>query len=188
MFETRLQILRETGRVLLESYGGNPLNLIRAAGGDALDLVRLLTDDFPSFNDNARYRNLTVSFHKRAQLVAAMLYARFRGQRWGAFRNIDRLTLFADYKLPQILRELDILAYSPRLAERVDRQVQIPAGSPEEIQIRLATLTSGEALLRALRPRFPHVTAVHIDGLLWTAAQDSTPPMRPYHRTRTPYY
>ena len=188
MFEARLNILRETGRVLVEHYGGSPLNLLRAAQNDAPGLVRLLTSHFPSFDDTARFGGSLFAFHKRAQLVAAMLYARFGGRGWGEFRRIDRLTLLADYKLPQILRELGILHYSPALAERIDRQEEIPAGSPEEVQIRAATVWAGACIRRALQPRFPEVTAIHLDGFLWTAGQDRSRPMRPYHRTRSIFY
>lgn len=188
MFETRLQILRETGRILVNSYNGNPLKFIESANQDAPYFVQLLTEIFPSFNDSTCYNTFTISFQKRAQLAAAMLYARFRGKLWGTFRNIDKLTLFADYKIPQILRELGILSYSPHLSTQVDQQIQIPENSPEEIQIRLATLASGEAILNALRPRFPKVTALQIDSLLWTATQRYDKPMRFYHRTRTKNY
>ena len=117
-----------------------------------------------------------------------MLYARFGGAQWGAFESLENLSLFADYKLPQILRELGILQYSPHLAKRVDTCEELPSGSSEEVEIRAATVCAGYQILAALKPRFPHATAVHLDALLWTAGQKSNRARLPYHRTRTISY
>jgi len=136
MFQERLDILHEVGRVLVAEFGGNLNDLIRAAGNDAVALVRLLVTRFPSFNDVATislpprlaggteggHREHTIAFYKRAQLATAMLYEAFEGKGLGDLHRVEELTVFADYKLPQVLRRLSILHYAPHLAERVDRR------------------------------------------------------------------
>jgi len=63
-----------------------------------------------------------VVFYKRAQIFAADLYGAFDGKKWGSFTDMDKLTAFADYKLPQVLRHLEILRYTQALEQKVDRE------------------------------------------------------------------
>jgi hypothetical protein len=188
MFEERLTILREVGRTLLNSYKGRFLNVIRSAQGSAPNLVRRLVEDFLSFNDTVQVDGRIVAFHKRAQLGTAMLIERFGGKRWGALEGLGTLTVYADYKLPQVLRRLGILSYSDDLSQKVDTCTDIPAGSREEVEIRMATVWAGELMKRTLSDRFPGITAAHIDYYLWSEGQNHPSDGKPYHRTRTIYY
>jgi hypothetical protein len=187
LFEERLKNAREVGRVLLERYEGQFARLIEQAGGSAPRLAALLAEHFSSFNDVATYRGKEVRFYKRAQICVADLYGTFGGKQWGTFTDIDELTAFADYKLPQVLRHYGVLEYSPALAERIDNEELIPAGSEEEIEIRAATVWSCELLGRAMARQGHPVTPAAIDQRLWLLGQN-VPDMRPYHRTRTIYY
>jgi len=188
MFEERLTLLREAGRALCGRYGGAWLTFLKAADGNAVRLVELLTSEMSSFNDTARIEGREVRFHKRAQLLPAMLCGRFGGRSYGAFRDIGALTIFADYKLPQMLRRFGLLTYDEDLARRVDARVEIPAGSREEVEIRAATVWACERVRRACAEPVPGVTAAQIDAALWHVGQRQTPEERPYHRTRTIFY
>ena len=132
---------------------------------------------------------IDVRLYKRAQILVSDLHGIYDGQGLGAFSDLDRLTAFADYKIPQVLREAGILVYSPALAETVDRQTLIPPGDPREVEIRAATVWGCELLRQALeRQRSgPPLRAFEVDWLLWSDAQGRTID-RPYHRTRTIYY
>lgn len=61
-------------------------------------------------------------FYKRAQILVADIWGAFGGQGPGALRGMDRLTMFADYRVPQQLRAMGILLYTPALAEKVPRR------------------------------------------------------------------
>ncbi len=187
LFEQRLQNVREAGRVLLERYDGQFSHAIEEAGRSAVKLVLLLAEHFPSFNDVALYRNQPVRFYKRAQICVADLYGAFGGKSWGAFSEIDKLTAFADYKVPQVLRHYGVLAYDPTLAARVDNQELIAAGSEEEVEIRAGTIWACELLRRKMVKLGYAMTTVEIDMRLWLLGQNA-PGMRPYHRTRTQFY
>jgi hypothetical protein len=187
LFEQRLQNLREVGRVLLERYDGQGTRLIEQAHGSAVQLALLLAKNFPSFNDVVFYRNHMVRFYKRAQICVADLHGAFGGQSWGAFSNLDQLTAFADYKVPQVLRHFGVLEYDPELANRIDNQERLDAGSEEEVELRAATIWACELLRREmLRHDYP-TTAAEIDMRLWLLGQNLAG-MRPYHRTLTMYY
>jgi len=188
MFEQRLRILREVGGVLVREYESRPTNVIRSARNRASELVRILVETFHSFDDAAQLDGDRVAFHKRAQLAAAMLYERFDGEGWGALEGIEHLTVYADYKLPQVLRRMGIMRYSEDLAAKVDRREELPAGSREEVEIRVATVWAGERLRRGLAIRFDWINATHVDYYLWAQGQRKYPGDRPYHRTRTICY
>jgi hypothetical protein len=131
---------------------------------------------------------MPVPFLKRAQICVADLQASFQGKDWGAFLDLDQLTAFADYKLPQLLRSAGVLEYSEELAQLVDHMVAIEPDSLPEIEIRSATVWGVEWLRRALRARGVIRSASAIDYRLWLDSQQATPDTRPYHRTRTIYY
>lgn len=58
------------------------------------------------------------------------------------FKDIGNLTTFPDYRVPQLLRELGIMNYSPALAAAVDGREEIVAGSRHELEIRAATVVA----------------------------------------------
>jgi hypothetical protein len=187
LLEERAANLRELGRWVGERYGGRFSAVVQAAGLDAVALVRLVVDGLNSFRDEAVYRGRVVPFYKRAQILAADLDGALRGHGWPALARLDRLTAFADYKLPQLLRHEGVLRYAAPLAEQVDNQVPLVAGSEEEVEIRSNTVWAVELMgqeLDALGLRLP---GYQIDWMLWYASQDSGY-MKPYHRTRTIYY
>ena len=103
-------------------------------------------------------------------------------------RDIDRLTAFADYKVPQVLRDLGVLRYRDDLAGAIRRRELIPSGSREEIEIRAATIWGCELLRQALTRQDRDFTAAEVDWLLWNQGQRLPETTEPYHRTRTIYY
>ena len=187
LFNLRVAHAREVGHVLLDSYEGQFANAIKQVNGDAGRLTLLLARHFPSFRDIALYRGHEVRFFKRAQICVADIHGAFHGQTWGAFSNMDVLTCFADYKVPQILRHYGILEYEPTLAERIDAGEQLPMGSEEEVEIRASTIWACELLRQEMLKQGHAMNATEIDQRLWFLAQDAQE-MHPYHRTRTPFY
>ena len=190
LLERRLEHTREVGHVLLERYDGQFARLIEQAEGSAPRLAALLAQNFSSFNDIAPYRGQEVRFYKRAQICVADLYGTFGGKQWGAFSNIEQLTAFADYKLPQVLRHYGVLEYHPILAERIDSEELLAVGSEEEIEIRAATIWASELLRRIMEREGHPITPAEIDQRLWLLGQNASMAanMHPYHRTRTIYY
>jgi hypothetical protein len=190
LFSNRLANLQELGRGLLDLGGGERAtgDLIRASGQSAGRLVSSVVSLFPSFNDVAHAHGEEVRFYKRAQILVSDLAGAFDGAGLGRFTDLDRLTAFADYKVPQVLRRLGLLRYHPVLAERIARRELLPAGSDEEIEIRAATIWGVEMLRRALAERGRDLAASEIDWLLWQAGQHLPADAEPYHRTLTIFY
>jgi len=188
LLEDRLRNLHELARNLQAVFSGSPARLIEAAEGSAVRLASLTARYFPSFRDAADYGGKRVFFYKRAQILAADLYEAFGGKHLGRFNDMDQLAAFADYKLPQVLRHLGIMRYAEHLADRIDRRICLPAGSPEEVEIRAHTVWAVEWIRQAAEKRGRELKSHQIDHLLWNLGQDPAFKVRPYHRTLTVFY
>lgn len=184
----RVKILNELGHILLEDYRGEASGLVEAAGGSAEKLVGLLVETLPSFRDVAEYLGQRVYFYKRAQIFCADIYGAFEGTGWGQFEDIDRLTAFADYKLPQVLRHLGILHYDDDLAQRIDRMVPLVVGGPEEIEIRANTISAVDMIREELARLGRPLRAFEVDWVLWNLGQHEEFTSRHHHRTVTIFY
>ncbi len=188
LLEERLRILREIGEVLGEEYGGRACALVERARKRAADLVRRLVEDFPSFRDEASYKGHLVRFYKRAQIFVADLYWSFGGKGWGDLAGMEELTVFADYKLPQVLREAGVLRYSPDLAKKVGGRVPLSAGSQEEVEIRANTVWAAELVRRSLAEMGVSLRAFELDCILWHMSKREGFRARPHHRVLTTFY
>jgi hypothetical protein len=181
------QALRDLGAWLEERHGGSFGAAIAAAGGSAEALAESLAV-MPLYRDVARYGGFEVPFYKRAQITGADLAQAFEGRGPGRFRDLDRLTIFADNLVPHVLRCEGVLAYTPDLAARIAREEVIAAGSREEVEIRAAAVHAVERIVTALRGRGIDATAQRLDYLLWNRGQRPEIKAHPRHRTRCPYY
>jgi len=93
-------------------------NVVRAANGSCVNLVRLLLSHFPGFRDTVIYGGKLIHLYKRAQILVGDVWAAYGGAyRRNAtassssssssseenkniydFTDIDQLTMFADYR------------------------------------------------------------------------------------------
>ena len=182
--------LRELGRGLLAAYpeGEAAARLIAAAGGSAGVLAGIVARRFPSFHDVATLDGREVRFFKRAQILVADLHGAFAGEGLGRFDDLEALTAFADYKVPQVLRGLGALRYHADLAETIAARRLIPAGSRAEIEIRAATVWACEGIRQAVAARGRRMASFEIDWALWRRGQSLGADVAPYHRTETVFY
>ncbi len=183
----RWEIVRSVSRVFIKKYGGDPRRFVKKAKRKFSLLVPLITKELPSFNDIAVYKGRKIFLLKRAQILAGDIWGAFGGRGIGTFDDLEYLTAFADYKLPQILQYWGVLKYSPALIGKIRNKVLIPAGSRVEIEIRTATVLAVEYLRDALRRNGIKMTAYHIDWILWNESKRIKLPL-PHHLTRTIFY
>lgn len=188
LLEHRVRILNELGRVLLADYEGKAHKLVEVASNSAIELARLLAKKLSSFRDVAQYHGYEVAFYKRAQIFAADLYGAFKGKNWGNFTDMHRLTAFADYKLPQVLRHLGILRYSQNLEQKIDQEIFLEAGDPEETEIRSNTIWAVELIRQEFGRMGKALRPFEIDWILWNLGQLKRFKPKPYHRTVTIFY
>ncbi len=179
--------LNDLGRFLLEDFNGSFTGLVESAASSAGRLVELLRNR-PYFNDVEVYHQMAVPFFKRAQIIAADLSLAFQGQGWGQFYDLDQMTIFADNLVPHVLRMNGILRYEESLLDRINRQTLIPAGSPEEVEIRAAAVHAVELIKKSICEAGRYITAPQLDNFLWNRGQQPFYKAVPRHRTRTVYY
>lgn len=67
----------QLGHALESSFGGLAFNLLRAARSSAAEVVRLITAHFPGFRDVAVHQGRQVFLYKRAQILAADVWAAY---------------------------------------------------------------------------------------------------------------
>lgn len=188
LMEQRLQSLQELGQRVLADYGGHLHHLREEAGDSAIGLTRLLASRLASFRDVAFLEGEPVYLYKRAQILGADLYGAFSGRSWGRFSDIHRLTAFADYKLPQVMRQLGILQYTEGLARKVAQGVLLEPGSRQEVEIRANAVCAVERIREALKQHGREIPAFQVDWILWNLGQRDRFRRNPYHRTLTVYY
>jgi hypothetical protein len=175
--------LNDLGRLVVARFEGSFRGLVDAAQGSAEQLVGVLAQ-MPFYRDVHAYNGFHVPFYKRAQLTAADLATAGAA----CFQDLDRLTIFADNLVPHVLRVDGLLEYDPHLIARIEREELIPAGSPEEVEIRACALHAVELLAGQLRQRGRSVTAMQLDYLLWNRGQQPQYKAVPRHRTRSVFY
>jgi len=179
--------LNELGGFLLAHHGGRFEGPFEEAAGSAERLVGVLAR-MPFWNDVQHWRGRRVPFFKRAQLTAADLALALGGEGLGAFRDLDRLTVFADNLVPHVLRCEGVLVYTEALAEQIDRERPLAANSEPEIEIRAGAVHAVERLVEALAGRGVRATAQVLDYWLWHRGQRPEFKARPRHRARSVFY
>jgi hypothetical protein len=195
LLASRTRHLNELGAAVRGGYPGpSPFtDLITSCDWSAPRIAAAIIDLASSFNDVAPWtspvdgRAHEVRFHKRAQILASDLAGALEPLGL-AIRDRDQLTAFADYKVPQVLRQLGILAYAPDLSDRIHRRDLIAAGSRAEVEIRAATIWACEWIRQALSTAGTSYTASDVDWALWNQGQILRAGTEPYHRTVTPFY
>ncbi len=190
LFKERLKLLNILGELIENKYQGSFKKFIDEAKWDAELIVEKLSKELPDiFNDTNIYIGQNINFYKRAQLIPAHLYDLYNlNIIKSPIYNIDKLTAFADYKVPQLMRNLGIIKYSSDLSYKIDNLIEIPAGSNDEIEIRIATIWAIELCTRQIKKYIPQVTSTQVHGVFWFSGQKSNIEIKPYHRTRTIWY
>ncbi|KAI0301228.1 hypothetical protein B0F90DRAFT_361638 [Multifurca ochricompacta] len=158
----RIAIMREVGAIICAEFGGSFQGFVEAFqrrynyDGTALQFAQMVTDTFPSFRDEHWFEGRRIFFWKRAQILTA--------ETWAAFfppseddphplfpHGIGQLTMFADYRVPQILHHLRLLTYAPSLVRSLKSREEFECGVREEIAIRAASIVAVERVAAALR-------------------------------------
>ncbi|EIW74667.1 hypothetical protein CONPUDRAFT_132908 [Coniophora puteana RWD-64-598 SS2] len=236
LLKERIAILREVGRTLCEDFDGSYQNFINAyqereqGQGTALGLVNMVVNTFPSFRDECLYEGHKIHFWKRAQILVAETWAAFYpppppspSSQYSPFPapsnpnphplfpgpagpRIRDLTMFADYRVPQIMAHLRILSYPDSLTHLLKRGELVPHGSREEVSLRSGSIVGVERVKEEIvRIREDmgedgeEVSSVLIDFYLWDLAKRieqgedriegiDTTPIGHAHRTRSVWY
>lgn len=188
LFNERLKFLNESGKVIIDKYDGKVSNLLKSAEGDVIKLLGILIKNFSSYNDSYKYNGKDVYFYKKAQLFISDVFHTFRGEGIGHFNNIEELTALADYRIPQVLRNLGILVYSKELAEKIDKGISIPKGSQEEIELRASVIWAVQLIYASVKSREKMLLPIRVNDHLWLLRRQKFSEDEIHHKTITTAY
>lgn len=195
LLHSRVRLLRQLGAVLNQHFDGLAYNLILQANKSAKTLVRLITQYLPGFCDHSQFYNDQIFFYKRVQILV--------GDLWGAmhdkvdvitFTDMNFLTCFPDYRIPQLFRSIGILKCNPAfesiLNDTTTNQQNCLPNSEEEILIRSWTVQCVELIKKKLLQKGVEIQAFQLDWLLWERGEKlmKLNQILPHHRTLTTYY
>ncbi|XP_030381742.1 queuosine salvage protein [Scaptodrosophila lebanonensis] len=195
----RVKCLHEVGKRLLDKWHGKFENVVKAANNSAVRLLQLIVDEFPCFRDQADYAGLRVNILKRAQILIGDLWACFRGEGLGSFHDIGEITMFADYRVPQVLVHFNCLEYTPDLMEVLSSDTIMQNGDAMEVEIRGASIYITEqvkdAVRKVLEKHHPEVSRANVnsilmDHFLWDYRRAHAKELEyiPFHKVLSIYY
>ena len=136
LLQERVDCLHQVSSRLLNKYEGNFENVVKAANGVAQKLLQLIVEEFPCFRDEAVYKGQRVSIYKRAQILIGDVYACFQGEGLGHFVDLNEtITMFADYRVPQVLVHFGALVYNEELTKDLKSGKLLENGEPKEVEV-----------------------------------------------------
>jgi hypothetical protein len=142
------------------------------------EFIGKLVESFPSYSDFVEYKGMKIEMMKRAQLLMGMLMARGIVE----IEDPDNIDLFADYRVPQVLREFGILVYSDELIEKLKRREFLSEGGRFESEIRIATIVAGRLIKNYFETVGKKINCVELDYFLWIRSRNLDGALE-FHRT-----
>ncbi|XP_011504262.1 PREDICTED: UPF0553 protein C9orf64 homolog [Ceratosolen solmsi marchali] len=200
LLHERVQNLNEVGQVLIKKYNGTFVECIKSCNNSAEKLLKLIVHNFKCFRDEANYKNYQVSFYKRAQILVADIWSCCQGEGLGAFNDIDYITMFPDYRVPQVLIYFGVMQYNNELLNKLQSGVTLEQRSVEEIEIRGCSIAAVERIIdeiKILKRENPTLyldklqyNSIYIDYFLWEYRRKHAEKLKdiPYHKVRTIFY
>ncbi len=202
LLEERAANLRRLGSVLLEKYNGEAPNvflnsdffLFGENGENGGFIERLITDFKEIFQDISWHRRSAsyLQFHKLANLIPILWQGRALDSsgRLPRFKDTDMFYPPADYSVPKSLEAIGILKYSGELSLKIGNSSLIERDSPEEQEIRAATVWAMFELLGLVNEvrsglKKETITMAELDGNIWLMARSIS---KPHHLTITTAY
>uniref|UniRef100_A0A2K6W0D4 Queuosine 5'-phosphate N-glycosylase/hydrolase n=1 Tax=Onchocerca volvulus TaxID=6282 RepID=A0A2K6W0D4_ONCVO len=197
LLQERVNVLNEAGRILNQKFDGNFYNCILKCNKSAVKLMKDVVENFESYRDFATYKGQKISFLKRAQILVSDIYLCMRKvDDVCNFHDIHELTMFPDYRVPQVLHFLDVLKYSSTLMKQLDGKELLQNGSEYEVEIRGFSIKACDDIVKVIRQKITDVNdtkynAAYVDNFLWLYRRKNAKRIEetvPFHRTRCIYY
>lgn len=147
------------------------------------NLFEIIVTNFESFKDERIYDGHTIYFYKLAQLLTSdILHVREHLEKI----NVDysHLKGCADYKIPCVLRALDIINYKDELSGIVDSKKEIDISSMYEVEIRASQIV----VIDYIKSKLANVAAIDINDFLFLYSKKIKEKVKPYHLCRNTNY
>ena len=200
LMDERVRMIKEVFTIIKNNYKGSCVNFVKDCNRDATKLVKKVVDEFCCFRDHAIYKGEQVFLYKRAHILVSDIYLAYLDIKEAkkdteenniinfTQETISQLTMFADYRVPQILKAVGVLQYDKYLTELINNKKEIPHGSKEEVEIRAATIQAVEQIKNELKSKGKNVMSIQVDVYLWEEGEKIKDKIEPHHRTLSIFY
>lgn len=203
----RFRILQELSFIIKNDFENSFINFIKKSDFDASKLLRQIISNFTSFQDHAIYKGQQIFFYKRAQILVGdinevlvsfcknyisleipekKLLEKFNKKK--KLENIQLLTSFADYRVPQVLDFKEIVIYSENLKNKISEGICLDPCSEEEIEIRGVMVFLVSEVVRILRDIGKEVLDMEVDWILWQFGEKFVKDKHPHHKVLGIFY
>lgn len=188
LIKERLHNMQDIGYGLtrLEKENSNLLTIFDNIK-DGKEAFTFISKYFKSYkNDYIKYKGKTIYFYKRLQLlISDISESVYDNKKF----SLNPLTLFADYKIPQLMRALNFMTYSDKLSKIVDNKLEIKAGSVYETEIRASIVYIAHYIKLKLKERNIIVNEAYIDSYMFYLIKTNKDLIiKPHHQVRTTNY
>lgn len=181
LFEERYNTLVNISNIVNNNMNGNFYNSIKNITTDT-QLFDLIINSFPCFRDERIYNNKTIHFYKLAQLLTSdILHIRSSLEKVKV--DYSHLLGCADYKIPQIMRALNIIEYNEELSLLVDNKQELVLSSLYEVEIRASMIV----VINYIADKI-NCPAMDINDYFFTSGKNAKTKMKPYHLCRNTNY
>uniref|UniRef100_A0A0K0G2H2 Queuosine 5'-phosphate N-glycosylase/hydrolase n=1 Tax=Strongyloides venezuelensis TaxID=75913 RepID=A0A0K0G2H2_STRVS len=204
MIPERVKAINDAGKVLLDKFNGTFYKAVEECNKSAESLLNTIVKYFQSFHDFAIYDGKKVSLLKRAQILVADVYGCLKNKNEiGNFYDIEVLTMFADYRVPQVCAYLGALQYSDYLMEKLKSKDLFKNGESLEVELRAMSVYCCDQITQHVQKilnkeknldsfkSVRKVTAMDVDIFLWVYRRKHSEEIEkaiPFHRVRCIYY
>lgn len=189
-------MLEESSELMME-FDGTFYNCVLKCNRSAIKLMECVVEYFGSYRDFATYKGQKISFLKRAQILVSDIYSCMRKIDDACyFHDINELTMFADYRVPQVLHFLGVLKYSPALMKKLNEKELLQNGSEYEVELRGFSIKACDDIVKVIQQKatdgsYTMYNAAYVDNFLWLYRRKNAKEieeMVTFHRTRCIYY
>lgn len=155
------------------------------------ELLSIIVNNFKNFQDISIYNGKPVYFLKRAILLVEDLYQNIPAIKSNIKSN-EGLYGCADYKIPQVLRTLEIFEYDKTLSSIIDNEKEFDLNKEQdsnmEIEIRANTIQAIELIKEELKRNGVLMNSIEIGNALWLMSKKEQYKTKSYHLAKTIYY
>jgi hypothetical protein len=183
LFDKRYDIITSMARIVNAKMNGNFYKYIKGITADN-DLFQILISNFTNLQDTRLYNNQIIPFYKLGQYMTSNMLHIMKIKN-NSEVDTSHLVGCADYKIPQVLRNLSILKYNDTLSKTVDSKIEIQENEPQEVEIRASMIVVIDEIWKRVNGT---VDRIDINNFIWLKGQTKSKDAKPYHLTRTSTY
>lgn len=183
LLKERYKIIKSVSQKVNKDMEGNFYGYVKNMNTDT-ELFNFIIENFKEFKDERAYNNKKIYFYKLAQLLTSDIL-HIKEYKENTKVSYNNLLGCADYKIPQVLNNLNILNYKEELEQIITNKQIILENSIYEVEIRANTIAVIDYIYNMLDKK---VSRIDINDFIWLKGQEKLSSNKPYHLTRTTSY